>query len=271
MEHAIHTNEYRQSPSLFGSWPSQAVAAADGARRCNGVPLPANVIFKDGARECEAVVHVVDAEPELWQILPNLLEPAGYQTRTYGDLGSFLRSRRPELPGCLLIDARLFPIRDKRLREQLRILGIELPFVVTASDADVSTAVQAMKAGAADFVEKPFREQRMLEAVAAAIEADAFRRSVLARQTELRARFDKLSRREREVMVLVTAGKMNKQVAWELGLSEITVKVHRGSVMRKMGARTLADLVRMSDALADPTGSPWPLSNGGATPRAGAR
>ena len=134
-------------------------------------------------------------------------------------------------------------------QQQLAESGIHIPVVMMTGHGDIPMSVRAMKAGAVDFLAKPFRDQEMLDAVTAAIARDEARRASAKDETELRARFETLSPRERQVMALVTAGRMNKQVAGELNLSEITVKIHRGSAMRKMGARTLADLVRMAEAL----------------------
>jgi FixJ family two-component response regulator len=138
---------------------------------------------------------------------------------------------------------------------RLADLGIHLPVVLMTGHGDIPMSVRAMKAGAVDFLPKPFRDQDMLDAATAAIERDLARRSADGGAAQLRNRYATLSPREREVMLLVTAGKMNKQVAGELGLSEVTVKIHRAAAMRKMGARTLADLVRMADALKSPATS----------------
>src|SRR5262249_17414297 len=152
---------------------------------------------------------------------------------------------------CLVIDAQPPVIRGLEPQAILLPLAIQCPIIVTACQADVAMVVQAMKGGAIDFVEKPLREPDILAAVAAALEVDRAQRLIVSRRAELRARFATLTRREREVMSLVTIGKLNKQIGGDLGLSEITVKAHRGSVMRKMSAGSLAELVRMADALGD--------------------
>ena len=154
-----------------------------------------------------------------------------------------------ELAGCLVLDVRLPGISGLDFQSQLAELGIHLPVILVTGHGDIQMSVRAMKAGAVDFLPKPFRDQELLDAVTAAIERDRRRRMADGGADLIRDRFLTLSPREQQVMMLVTAGKMNKQVAGELGLSEITVKIHRGAAMRKMGARTLADLVRMADAL----------------------
>jgi FixJ family two-component response regulator len=152
-------------------------------------------------------------------------------------------------PGCIVLDVRLPGISGLDFQSQLEGLGVRLPVILMTGHGDIPMSVRAMKAGAIDFLPKPFRDQDMIDAVLTAIERDRKRRSAEEGVEEVRQRFATLSPREQQVMSLVTSGKMNKQVAGELGLSEITVKIHRGAAMRKMGAKTLADLVRMADLL----------------------
>ena len=196
-----------------------------------------------------AIVHIIDDDESLRLAVDSLLRSVGLQTRTYGAAREFLDAKRDDVPGCLVLDVRLPGISGLDLQEQLSDHGIHMPAVLVTGHGDIPMSVRAMKAGAVDFLPKPFRDQDMLDAVMGAIARDRKRRSSDGEAAEVRNRFATLSPRERQVMMLVTAGKMNKQVAGDLELSEITVKIHRGSAMRKMGARTLADLVRMADAL----------------------
>jgi FixJ family two-component response regulator len=152
-------------------------------------------------------------------------------------------------PGCIVIDIRLPDMNGLDFQVRLTEMGVRLPVVMMTGYGDIPMSVRAMKRGAVDFLPKPFHDQDMLDAVTAAIERDRQRRTVDEDISQLEQRFASLSPREQQVMLLVTAGKMNKQVAGDLGISEITVKIHRGAAMRKMGARSLADLVRMADAV----------------------
>ena len=195
------------------------------------------------------VVHIVDDDESLRQGLASLLRSVGLAARIYGTTQEFLQSDRLEAPGCIVLDIRLPGMSGLDFQARLAELDIGLPVILMTGHGDIPMSVRGMKAGAVDFLTKPFREQDMLDAVATAIERDRTRRAAVGGQADLAALFATLSPRERQVMTLVTSGKMNKQVAGELGLSEITVKIHRGAAMRKMGARTLADLVRMADAL----------------------
>ena len=197
----------------------------------------------------EAIVHIIDDDESLRLAVDSLLRSVGLRTRTYGAAREFLDAKRDDAPGCLVLDVRLPGISGLDFQEQLSSYGIHMPAVMVTGHGDIPMSVRAMKAGAVDFLPKPFRDQDMLDAVMGAIERDRKRRSTEGDAAAVRDRFATLSPRERQVMMLVTAGKMNKQVAGDLELSEITVKIHRGSAMRKMGARTLADLVRMADAL----------------------
>jgi FixJ family two-component response regulator len=197
----------------------------------------------------KSVVHIIDDDESLRRAMDSLCRSVGFATRTYGSAHEFLDAKREDVAGCLVLDVRLPGVSGLDFQSQLAALGIHLPVILVTGHGDITMSVRAMKAGAVDFLPKPFREQDLLDAVATAIERDRRRRALDGDANLLRDRFLTLSPREQQVMMLVTIGKMNKQVAGDLGLSEITVKIHRAAAMRKMGARTLADLVRMADAL----------------------
>ncbi|WP_312327450.1 response regulator [Stenotrophomonas sp.] len=195
------------------------------------------------------LVVVVDDDAAVRDALDSLLRSVGLQTRVLGSPAELLQAELPDVPGCIVLDVRLPGISGLDLQGQLAAQGIHLPIVFMTGHGDIPMTVRAMKAGAVDFLSKPFRDQDMLDAVSAAIERDSRRRQAGAARDSLEARYATLTPREREVMAHVVAGLMNKQVAGELNLSEITVKIHRGNVMRKMGVRALADLVRQAEAL----------------------
>ena len=208
-----------------------------------------------------SVVHVVDVDDHVRLALLHSLAAAGMELQTHAHLSEFLGSHRAERPGCLVIDVQLLgacPLPR----------AIRCPIIVTAGSADVALVVWAMKSGAIDVVEKPACERKLAAAVAEAIEIDRQRRVVESRHAAVYARFATLTPRERQVMALVTIGRLNKQVGADLGVSEITVKAHRGSVMRKMETRSLAELVRMADVLGEAlalpprNGSLFPARNG---------
>jgi FixJ family two-component response regulator len=196
-----------------------------------------------------AVVHVVDDDASLCGALESLFESVGLDTLTYGAARDFLNASLADQPGCIVIDIRLPDMSGLEFQAQLTQVGVRLPVIMITGYGDIPMTVRAMKRGAVDFLSKPFRDQDMLDAVMAAIERDRQRRTADDNASQVRQRFGTLTPRERQVMMLVTTGKMNKQVAGELGVSEITAKIHRGAAMRKMGARTLADLVRMADVV----------------------
>jgi FixJ family two-component response regulator len=195
------------------------------------------------------LVHVVDDDASMRSALEGLFDSVGLQTRTYITAEEFLSAINVDRPGCIVLDVRLPDMNGLEFQGRLSEAGVGLPVVMMTGFGDIPMSVRAMKHGAVDFLPKPFRDQDMLDAVMAAIERDRQRRLVEGDVSKLKERFGTLSPREQQVMFLVTAGKMNKQVAGDLGISEITVKIHRGSAMRKMGARTYAELVRMADAL----------------------
>ncbi len=203
----------------------------------------------------KAIVHVVDDDPSIRDALQDLFHSIGLEARTYATARDFLATAVSDVPGCLVVDIRLPDMNGLDFQVQLTQTGIRAPVVMMTGYGDIPMSVRAMKHGAVDFLPKPFKDQDMLDAVLAAIECDRQRRAVAGDVSKMRERFETLSAREQQVMLLVTAGKMNKQVAGDLGLSEITVKNHRAAVMRKMGARTLADLIRMADVINSRRGS----------------
>jgi FixJ family two-component response regulator len=200
-------------------------------------------------KENRAVVFVIDDDASMRGALDNLLSSVGLDVRVFPSPQEFLRTDRPDAPGCILLDLRLPGMRGLVVQQEFATTGITLPVIFISGYADVPITVRAMKAGAVEFLTKPFHEQELLDAVHTAIEQDSARRSKAGHSSELRARFDALTPREREVMALVAAGRANKQIAAELGVSLVTVKVHRGHVMHKMLAPSVADLVRMADQL----------------------
>ena len=196
-----------------------------------------------------AVVHVVDDDASLRGALESLFESVGLATQAYGAASDFLNASVADQPGCIVIDIRLPDMSGLEFQAQLTRMGVRLPVIMMTGYGDIPMTVRAMKRGAVDFLPKPFRDQDMLDAVMVAIERDRQRRTADADVAEMRQRFGTLSAREQQVMMMVTTGKMNKQIAGDLGISEITIKIHRGRAMRKMGAQTLADLVRMAEVV----------------------
>jgi FixJ family two-component response regulator len=196
------------------------------------------------------LVHVVDDDAEVRDSLSRLLRSVGMEVALYPSVGDFLRAPRPEVCSCLLLDVRLQGASGLDLQDQLNREGIALPVIFMTGFGDIPMTVRAMKGGAVDFLSKPFREQDLLDALQQALSRDRARREKGCVQAALEARYQTLSPRERQVMGLAVRGLMNKQIAGEVGTSEITVKIHRGNAMRKMEAKTFADLVRMAEALA---------------------
>ncbi len=200
--------------------------------------------------QAKAIVHVVDDDASIRGALAGLFDSVGLATLTYATAHDLMTAPPADQPGgCIVLDIRLPDMNGLDFQAKLTELGIRLPVVMMTGYGDVPMSVRAMKRGAVDFLPKPFRDQDMLDAVYAAIERNQ-RQSTEDRDVcGIRQRFETLSPRERQVMLLVAKGKMNKVVAGDLGISEITVKIHRGSAMRKMGAKTLADLVRMAEVV----------------------
>jgi FixJ family two-component response regulator len=201
------------------------------------------------AGKSNSVVIIVDDDDGIRASLDSLFRSIGLETRQFGSPAELLGGKLPDGPGCIVLDVRLPGVSGLDLQGQLMRQGIEFPIIFMTGHGDIPMSVRAMKAGAVDFLSKPFRDQDMLDAVTAALARDTQRRRQSAARDDLRAQYETLTAREREVMGYVTSGLMNKQVAGIIGLSEITVKIHRGNVMRKMGAKSLADLVRQAEAL----------------------
>jgi FixJ family two-component response regulator len=197
----------------------------------------------------EPIVYVVDDDASLREALRSLLRSIGLQVELFDSVADFMGHPRPDAPSCLLLDVRLRGTSGLDFQQQLANAGIHLPIVFMTGYGDIAMTVRAMKAGAVDFLTKPFREQDLIDAVSAAHQRDRLRREAERGQQALHDRYTTLTPRERQVMALAASGLMNKQIAGHIGLSEITVKIHRGQAMRKMAARSFADLVRMAQAL----------------------
>jgi FixJ family two-component response regulator len=199
--------------------------------------------------EDKAIVFVVDDDPSMRRSLESLLRSVGHDVRLFSSAPEFHERSACDAPGCLVLDVRLPGMSGLAFQQELTKAGVALPIIFVTGHGDVPMTVRAMKAGAAEFLTKPFDDQVLLDAVHAAIERDRARRREDAGLATLRSRYDQLSERERQVMGHVVAGRVNKRIAAELGLSVVTVKVHRGQVMRKMQAKSVAELVRMADRL----------------------
>jgi FixJ family two-component response regulator len=200
-------------------------------------------------KDADAIVFVVDDDSSIREAIKSLVGLAGLRVETFGTAQEFLQSKRPDLPGCVVLDVELPDLSGLDLQRELAAHGIKLPIIFITGYGDIPMSVRAMKAGALEFLTKPFRDQDLLDAIQQALERDRAARQHSSEIAELRNRFDALTAREKEVMSLVVAGWLNKQIGFELEISEITVKIHRGRVMNKMGAQSLAELVRMTERL----------------------
>jgi RNA polymerase sigma factor (sigma-70 family) len=196
--------------------------------------------------ESEAIVYVIDDDAQTRDALKNLMRSVGLQVEVFASAQDFLRSKRQDVPACLVLDVRLRGLSGLDLQKRMAEAKIEVPIIFITGYGDIPMTVQAMKAGAVEFLTKPFRNQELLDAIQQALERDRTTREQRAENDELYDRHDSLTPREREVMALVVAGLLNKQIAGELGTSETTVKNHRHQVMEKMGADSVAELVKMA-------------------------
>ena len=199
--------------------------------------------------ETDATVFVVDDDAPMRESLKNLIRSVGLRAELFASAQEFLRSKRPDVPSCLVLDVRLPGLSGLDLQRRTTEAGMEIPIIFITGHGDIPMSVRAMKAGAVEFLTKPYRDQDLLDAIQQALERDRKAREQRAAMEELRSRFASLTPREREVMTRVVTGLLNKQIGAELGTSETTVKIHRHQVMEKMGAASLPELVRMADRL----------------------
>ncbi len=204
-------------------------------------------------KKIDPIVFVVDDDAAVRDAIKDLLDSVGIRVETFVSGAEFLAKTRTDAPSCLILDVRLPGMSGLEFQRELAATGVEIPIIFITGHGDIPITVQAMKAGAVDFLTKPFREQELLDAIHKAVDRDRQRREQTADVAKLRQRYEQLTPREREVLVLVVQGLLNKQIASELGTSETTVKIHRGQVMRKMQAESLPDLVRMAEKICIPS------------------
>jgi FixJ family two-component response regulator len=203
----------------------------------------------ESASKKEPLVFIVEDDPSMQRALGNLFQSVGLEIEVFGSASDMLKSKLPDVASCLVLDVRLPGLSGLDFQTELTKANIHIPIIFMTGHGDIPMSVRAMKSGAVDFLTKPFRDQDMLDAVVKAIERDRKRRETDKVVGHLRTLLETLTPREREILALVSSGLMNKQIAAELGLAEITVKIHRGHIMKKMDARSLADLVRKAEAL----------------------
>ena len=233
----------------FVAYPA---AAIDGNYRRSAIVTPD-----------QTTVFVVDDDVSVREALSDLFQSVGLSVEVFASTQEFLKNRRPEGPGCLVLDVRLPGKSGLDFQQELNAANINLPIVFLTGHGDIPMTVRAMKAGAVEFLTKPFREQDLLDAVQSALERDRVNREDGKLLATLRQRFASLTPREQSILALVAAGRRNKQIAFEIGTSEVTVKVHRTNLMRKMQASSLAELITMAAKLGIPEGSPATLSGAG--------
>jgi FixJ family two-component response regulator len=197
----------------------------------------------------QPIVFVIDDDDSLREALKNLFGMVGLRAETFAKPAEFMNRKLPDVPACIVLDIRLPGMSGLELQTELATADIKIPIIFMTGHGDIPMTVRAMKAGAVEFLPKPFRDQDMLDAVQLALKRDQTRRGAEQADAQFRRNFERLSSREREVMALVAAGFMNKQIAFQLGLAEVTVKLHRGNLMRKMGAQSVAELARMAQIL----------------------
>jgi FixJ family two-component response regulator len=202
--------------------------------------------------ESDPIVYVVDDDASVREAVKRLIASVGLRVETFGSTGEFLTAKRQEAPACLVLDVRLPDVSGLELQRDLAAANVQIPIIFITGHADVPMSVRAMKAGAVEFLTKPFRGQELLDAIQEAIAKDRVAWNERVQMADLRARFDSLTPREKEVLKLVASGLLNKQIGAELGASELTIKTHRARVMQKMGADSFADLVKMAERI-DPS------------------